>query len=107
MQYLCVYCGSSEPIDHDLTAGAEAVGRSMARAGYGLVYGGSSLGTMGTLAKAVLAAGMPVCGVVPKVLGKRELNELELTEMIFVDTMAERKQMMADKADAFVALPGE
>ncbi|MDO5295722.1 MAG: TIGR00730 family Rossman fold protein [bacterium] len=106
MQYICVYCASSNPQDADLVKITAELGQSIAKSGYGLVYGGAGVGLMGVLAQAVMEAGAPVCGVFPRLLSKRELNTLVLTEMHQVDTMAERKQMMAEKASAFVALPG-
>ena len=106
MKYLCVYCASSDPRDKDLIGITADLGHSLAEAGYGLVYGGAGVGLMGVLAKAAMQAGAPVCGVFPRLLSKRELNTLVLTEMHQVDTMAERKQQMADRASAFLALPG-
>lgn len=106
MKYLCVYCASSDPRDKELADITAALGRSLPGAGYGLVYGGAGVGLMGVLAKAAMEAGAPVCGVFPRILSKRELNTLTLTEMHQVETMAERKQKMADLAGAFLALPG-
>ena len=106
MKNLCVYCGSSQPQDSKYVRMTEELGSSLARHGYGLVYGGASVGLMGVLARTAMAGGAPVIGVIPHLLGKREINEITLTEMIKVDSMAERKQTMADKASAFLALPG-
>lgn len=106
MKSLCVYCGSSQPKDSKYVRMTEELGSSLHRHGYGLVYGGASTGLMGVLAKTVMASGAPVCGVIPHLLGKREINEIALTEIIKVDSMSERKLTMAKKASAFLALPG-
>ncbi len=74
--------------------------------GWGLVYGGASVGLMGAVADAALAAGAPVIGVLPEVLRDREVAHAGLTELIYVDTMHRRKALMAERADAFIALPG-
>lgn len=85
---------------------ASALGRGLADAGLGLVYGGAHVGLMGAIADAALAGGGKVIGVIPKKLVKRELGHRHLTELHVVDTMHQRKAKMADRADAFVALPG-
>ena len=78
----------------------------LAERGLGLVYGGASVGLMGAVADAALAGGAPVVGVLPAVLKDREVAHRGLTELHYVDTMHERKAMMADRADAFLAMPG-
>ena len=103
---LCVYCGSREGDDPAFVASAEAVGASIGRRGWGLVYGGGRAGLMGRVADAALAAGAQVVGVIPQALMGRELGHRGLAELIVVDTMHERKRLMAERSDAFVALPG-
>ena len=106
MKAVCIYCGSSlgnKPFYADL---ARAMGASLARRGIALVYGGAAVGLMGTVADATLAAGGHVVGVIPQALMDREVGHAGLTEMHLVQTMHERKQLMATRADAFIALPG-
>lgn len=83
-----------------------AMGRGIAGRGHGLVYGGATVGTMGAVADAALKAGGAVMGVIPELLMERELGHARLTELFVVGTMHERKALMAERADAFVALPG-
>lgn len=106
MKRLCVFCGSSSGADPAFTAVAREVGTLLAREGIALVYGGGSVGLMGEVANAVLAAGGEAIGVIPHGLWAREVGHRNLTELHIVDTMHERKAMMADLADAFLALPG-
>jgi hypothetical protein len=82
------------------------LGRWIAERGYGLVYGGATVGAMGAVADAALAAGGEVVGVIPDVIREREIDHKGLTELRVVHTMHERKAMLAERADAFVALPG-
>lgn len=82
------------------------VGRQLARRGIGLVYGGASVGLMGALADAALAAGGEVIGVIPRALVDREIAHLGLSELRVVDSLHQRKALMAELADAFLALPG-
>jgi len=103
---LCVFCGSSTGDDPAFAAAARAFGRMLARRGTALVYGGGHVGLMGVIADAVLAGGGRVVGVIPEKLAERELAHQELTELIVLPTMHERKAKMASLADAFVALPG-
>lgn len=103
---VCVFCGSSEGLRTEYRHAAEQLGRLLARGGHTLVYGGGSVGLMGALADATLAAGGRVIGVIPKALAVREVAHGGLTELRVVATMHERKALMADLADAFVALPG-
>ncbi|AGC46368.1 hypothetical protein MYSTI_05081 [Myxococcus stipitatus DSM 14675] len=103
---ICVFCGSRPGNHPEYTKAAEQLGTELGRRGITLVYGGASVGLMGTVASAALAAGGKVVGVLPQFLGKRELAYLGLTEFIRVDSMHERKALMASRSDAFIALPG-
>ncbi len=103
---LCVYCGSRPGTDPAYRHAAEAVGTLIGRSGWQLVYGGGRAGLMGLVADAALAAGARVVGVIPSTLMERELGHGGLHELHVVETMHERKQMMAERSDAFVALPG-
>jgi uncharacterized protein (TIGR00730 family) len=106
MKRVCVFCGSSNGVRPEYLAAARALGETLARRGLGLVYGGASVGLMGAVADAALAAGGQVIGVIPATLDKKEIAHRALTELHVVDSMHTRKQMMADRADAFIALPG-
>jgi uncharacterized protein (TIGR00730 family) len=106
MTRLCVFCGSSSGTRPAYAATARAFGTELVRRGIGLVYGGGSVGLMGVLADAVLAAGGEAIGVIPRGLASRELLHTGLTEQRVVDSMHERKATMAALADGFVALPG-
>lgn len=101
-----VFCGSSPGFDPVYVEAARAVGTAIGRSGTALVYGGGHVGLMGTVADAALAAGAEVTGIIPRALQAREAVNEDLTELILVDTMHERKMLMADRADAFLALPG-
>ncbi len=103
---VCVYCGSSGGNDARFADAAEALGRRLAAEGVGLVYGGGGEGLMGRLARATLAAGGHVTGVIPNFLIRKEHALSAAHEMIVVSDMHERKQTMFDHADAFIALPG-
>lgn len=103
---ICVYCGSRPGEDRKFIAAAGAVGRWIGEQGGQLVYGGGNNGLMGVVADAALAAGARVVGVIPKALVEKEWAKLDCTELHVVDSMHERKRMMAERADAFVALPG-
>jgi uncharacterized protein (TIGR00730 family) len=103
---VCVYCGASAGSDPRFTQAADVLGAALAHAGMGLVYGGGDLGIMGQVARATLAAGGHVTGVIPKFLMRRENALLEAQDLVLVEDMHERKRMMFDRADAFVALPG-
>jgi uncharacterized protein (TIGR00730 family) len=106
IRQLCVYCGSSTGTDPRYPAAARELGAGLAAAGIGLIYGGGRNGLMGLVADAVLAGGGTVTGVIPAHLQNRELAHLGLTELLVVDSMHERKRVMAERADAFAALPG-
>jgi uncharacterized protein (TIGR00730 family) len=103
---LCVYCGSRAGSEAAYADAAEAVGRWIGRLGWQLVYGGGRAGLMGRVADAALNAGARVVGVIPESLMARELGHPGLAELHVVQTMHQRKQMMAERSDAFLALPG-
>jgi uncharacterized protein (TIGR00730 family) len=103
---ICVYCGSSSGSSPEFAETAQALGRLLAAQGLTLVYGGADVGLMGLVANAVMAAGGQVVGVMPRNLFGREIAHRQLTELIEVDSLHERKQAMSELADAFVALPG-
>lgn len=103
---LCVYLGSSNRCDDIYKDAARNFGRMMAQAGIGLVYGGGNVGLMGLLANAVMENGGRVVGIIPEHISARELANNSLTELHVVDSMHTRKQMMVDRADGFVMLPG-
>lgn len=106
MKKICVYCGSSEGILPEYGRAAVALGRAMVKNDFDLVYGGASVGLMGKLADAVLDGGGKVTGVMPEPLVNREISHPGLTELVVAGSMHERKSMMADLSDAFIALPG-
>lgn len=106
MKRICVFCGSSAGRRPLYVEAARALGRLLAARGCGLVYGGASVGLMGEVADAVLQAGGEVDGVIPHALEARELAHRGLTRLHVVDSMHDRKSLMADLADGFVALPG-
>jgi uncharacterized protein (TIGR00730 family) len=103
---VCVFCGSAPGARPSYSRAAEELGGALARAGLTLVYGGGRLGLMGIVADATLAAGGRVVGVIPRMLIERELAHPSLTRQHVVDTMHERKTLMAEMSDAFVGLPG-
>jgi len=106
MKSLCVFCGSSHGNSSTFTAAARELGETIATRGIELVYGGSHVGLMGVVADAVLANGGKVIGVLPRFMAEKELAHTGITELRLVDTMHERKQLMAERAEGFVALPG-
>jgi uncharacterized protein (TIGR00730 family) len=106
LRAICVFCGASPGRDPRYAVAAAAVGADLARRGIELVYGGGRLGLMGTLADAALAAGGRVTGVIPSGLVDRELAHPGVSELRIVATLHERKAVMAELADAFIALPG-
>ena len=105
-QHLCVYCGSATGHDAVYAESARALGQEIARRGMSLVYGGGHVGLMGVVADAVLAAGAEVTGVIPSALMDSEVGHTRLTTLHVVKDMHERKALMAELADGFVALPG-
>lgn len=103
---VCVYCGSRPGADPAFAEVADQVGRWIGAHGGQLVYGGGRSGLMGVVADATLATGGRVVGVIPRALVEREHAHRGCTELLIVDTMHERKRLMAERADAFLALPG-
>ena len=103
---LCVYCGSRPGASAAYAEAARAIGHEIGRLGWQLVYGGGRAGLMGVVADAALDAGASVIGVIPQSLMERELGHRGLTELHVVETMHQRKTMMAERSDAFLALPG-
>ena len=103
---LCVFCGSNSGADPAYAESARRMGQILAGRGMTLVYGGGRVGLMGALADAALEAGGRVVGVIPEALRRREVAHQGLTELHVVQTMHERKQLMADLSDGFVAMPG-
>jgi uncharacterized protein (TIGR00730 family) len=106
MQSLCVFCGSSSGNQPDYVQLARHAGASLARRGLTLVYGGGRVGLMGALADAALEAGGRVVGVIPQMLLDKEVGHAGLTQLHVVNTMTERKLLMGELSDAFLALPG-
>ena len=105
-KYICVFCASAGGASPAYLEAARELGRLIAQRGYGLVYGGATVGAMGALADAALEAGGEVIGVIPEVIREREIDHKGLTELHVVGTMHERKALLAARADAFIALPG-
>jgi uncharacterized protein (TIGR00730 family) len=106
MKALCVYCGSNPGVRSDYADAAANLARILAARNIGLVYGGASKGLMGILADTVLEAGGEVQGVIPRSLLAKEIGHAHLTKLHIVDTMHERKALMAKLSDGFIALPG-
>ena len=103
---VCVFCGSSPGTNPAFAAAARRLGRGLAARGIGLVYGGASVGLMGEVADAVVAAGGRATGVITESLAGHEIAHSALDDLHVVSTMHERKALMADLSDAFVMLPG-
>jgi len=101
-----VFCGSSNVVDEKYYTAAHELGEKLARRGWGLVYGGGSVGLMGVLSRAVLARGGHVTGVIPKVLLDLGVGERNVSELIVTDGLRDRKAIMDERGDAFIALPG-
>jgi uncharacterized protein (TIGR00730 family) len=106
LKTVCIYAGSLEGARPEYRAGAEAFARLLARAGIGIVYGGGRAGLMGAIADAARAEGGTVTGVIPRQLVEREVAHQDLEDLRIVNSMHERKALMAELADAFVAVPG-
>jgi uncharacterized protein (TIGR00730 family) len=106
LKRVCVYCGSHDGSRASYLESALQMGSSLARRGIHLVYGGGRIGLMGALADAVLEGGGGVTGVIPKSLVTREIAHLDLEDLRIVGSMHERKALMVELADAFIALPG-
>ena len=103
---ICVFCGSASGVNPLYATTARELGRELAARQLTLVYGGGRVGLMGEVATATLASGGRVIGVIPHSLAIKEIAQEDCTELIVVNTMHERKSLMADRADAFVAMPG-
>jgi len=106
MRRICVFCGSSTGSQPEYRACAEELARELVSRKIGLVYGGGNVGLMGAIADAVLNAGGEAIGVIPEHLMTREIGHKQLTKLHIVGSMHERKALMADLSDAFIALPG-
>jgi uncharacterized protein (TIGR00730 family) len=106
MKAVCVFCGSNVGRNPAYEQAAVAVGTGLAKAGLKLVYGGGKVGLMGAMADAAVKAGGHVAGVMPRALVEREIAHAGLAELHVVETMHQRKTMMSELADAFIALPG-
>ena len=103
---ICVYCGSGLGSNPAHAEAARILGKAMAEGGVRLIYGGGSVGLMGTVARSVLDAGGAVTGIIPRFLQSRERPMAELTELVVTENMHQRKMLMFERADAFVALAG-
>lgn len=106
MKKICVYCGSSPGKNPAYSQAAVHLARELCARGIGLVYGGAAVGVMGAIADAVLDAGGEAIGVIPKSLAVKEVAHASLSELHVVASMHERKAMMAELSDGFIALPG-
>lgn len=106
MNSICVFCGSSSGKDPAYAEAARFLGDTLARRGVTLVYGGGNVGLMGIVADAALEAGGEVIGVMPKALVEREISHSSLTKLHVVGSMHERKALMSELSDGFIALPG-
>jgi uncharacterized protein (TIGR00730 family) len=106
VKYLCVYCGSQPGLDERYTLNARKVADAIVDAGWGLVYGGGDIGLMGVVARRVVERGGPVIGIITQQLTRLEIAYPHCTELLIVESMAIRKRLLADKAEAILALPG-
>lgn len=106
LESVCVFCGSQAGVQPQYLEAARALGRLLAQRGLTVIYGGGHRGMMGALADAVLGAQGRVIGVIPRHLMRPEVAHRELTELHVVDSMHARKRLMAERADAFIVLPG-
>ena len=106
MQSICIFCGSNWGRNPAFQDAAVALSTEIARRGYKLVYGGSSVGLMGVCADAAIAAGGKVVGILPKALQRKEIDHKGLSELHLVESMNERKSLMVELSDGFVSLPG-
>lgn len=106
LRNICVYCGSNSGRSPAYARAAETLGHDIAKAGIRLIYGGGSIGLMGIVARTVLDNGGAVTGIIPQFLKDREVMLGDASELLVTDDMHERKRIMFEKADAFVALPG-
>ena len=105
MKSICVFCGSSSGFDNDFKSASCRLADSIVKKGYALVYGGGNIGLMGILADEVLSKGGKVTGVIPHFLWEKEVGHRGLTEMVYVNSMHERKTKMSELAAAFIAMP--
>jgi uncharacterized protein (TIGR00730 family) len=103
---ICVFCGSSPGVRESYAAATVSLARTLVTSGISIVYGGGNVGLMGILADTAIAAGGKVIGVIPRSLVAKEVAHARLSELRVVDSMHERKAVMADLADGFIALPG-
>ena len=103
---ICVFCGSKSGTNSNYRTAAEQLGTLMAEQGHRLIYGGGSVGLMGAIADQVLKQGGEVIGVLPKMLATKELKHTGVTQMHLTENMHDRKALMAEQADAFIAMPG-
>jgi len=106
LQNICVFCGSSDGNDQEITIAAQRLGKLLSEKNITLVYGAAKIGVMGTLAEVVLENKGKVVGIIPQFLKKKEVVHLGLTRLITTDTMHERKLKMQEISDGFIALPG-
>src|SRR5262250_2875691 len=106
MKRICIFCGSSTGTRSEYAETARAMGQALLRRGIGLVYGGGCVGLMGIIADAVMRGGGEVIGVIPEALVTRELAHGDITQLIIVHSMHQRKAKMAELSDAFIAMPG-
>lgn len=106
MKSICVFCGSSSGVRPEYADAARQLGALLAERGIGLVYGGGRVGLMGIIADAVLTHGGHVSGIIPEFLFKKEIEHKDVSDLRVVGSMHERKALMADLADGFIALPG-
>jgi uncharacterized protein (TIGR00730 family) len=106
LKKVCVFCGSSSGKRTEYAEAAIELGRELVRQNIGLVYGGGDVGLMGIIADTVMSEGGEVIGVIPQFLEQREVAHNELTELRIVDSMHERKALMSELSDGFIALPG-
>jgi uncharacterized protein (TIGR00730 family) len=106
MKRICVYSGSSPGVRHDYADAARELGRTLVHRGIGLVYGGAHVGLMGVVADAVLDAGGDVIGIIPQSLVDKEVAHVGVRDLRIVNSMHERKALMAELSDGFMALPG-
>lgn len=106
MKSVAVFCGASMGSSDEIKETAHLMGETIAKAGMGLVYGGGNVGLMGIVADGALSAGGTVLGVIPRFMQEREVAHTGLTELIVVETMHERKAIMAARSDGFIAMPG-
>jgi len=106
MNSICIFCGSSFGTNPVFKSTAENIGKTFAQKNITLVYGGGNVGLMGVVSHSVMQNGGKVIGVIPNFMTEKELADYDVTELIMVETMHQRKKKMSDIADAFIAIPG-